>query len=382
MAVLDYCYTCGRSHRRLEEALAEAAEVPVERVTIHSNHVHDAPLVYEEVQELIPGVHNEEYFSSVLDRAKQAITDALATDGTRVGGYCFGGAPVFRFASTRRVLDEKNRCHIRWSVLGDTEDQHLKNAPEGKIDPMLDQILVYDTSGRPFVALSFYATHPQVSSGRLTWSADTIGVARDLFEKANPGVFTLHFDGCGGDITAGKYSTLNRHRNRLVFGLRLYDAMQTALDRAAPEPLDRIGWANQSFDMPLRDEEEGIEHFRRVLEDASSETRDKYLAGLKYIKLREKLSHYPFRLSRLTLGDDSVLFLPAELCIEYQLHAKRRCANRLAVAAYGDCFLNYVATDEAFEQGGYEVRPIWTEVKPGCEELIKRAIDNILSAPV
>ena len=40
--------------------------------------------------------------------------------------------------------------------------------------------------------------------------------------------------------------------------------------------------------------------------------------------------------------------------------------------------MNYVATDEAFDQGGYEVRPKWTEVAPGCEGLIKKAIHEIL----
>ena len=54
---------------------------------------------------------------------------------------------------------------------------------------------------------------------------------------------------------------------------------------------------------------------------------------------------------------------------------------RLVTAAYGDCFLNYVATDEVFDQGGYEVDLKWTEVKPGCGALIKRAIDRILAVP-
>jgi hypothetical protein len=385
IGAIDYCYTCGKSHQRLESALAEGAGVPVEQVTVHSNHVHDAPLLYEEVHELFahvtPGVHNETYYAAVLSRTRQAVSAAVATGGTQVHGICFGGAAVHQFASSRRVLDGENRCHIRWSVLGRPEDMVLKEAPEGKIDPILDQILFYDEHDKPVVALCFYASHPQVSNGRLTWSADTIGFARDLFEGANPGIFTLYFDGCGGDVTAGQYTTTNRHRNRVVFGLRLYDAMQTALDRAKPVRLERIGWANDVFDMPLRVEEHDLEYFKQAIEDPNNTSKEKYLAGLKYLKLSKNLCHYPFRISRLTLDGDNVLFLPAELCVAYQIYAKQSSATRLATAAYGDCFLNYVATDEAFDQGGYEVDPKWTEVKPGCEALIKCAIDRILAVP-
>jgi hypothetical protein len=351
-------------------------------VTVHSNHLHDAPLIYEEVHEQfadsVPGVHNEAYFSSVLNNTHKAIASALAGDGVEIGGIRFGSATVRNFASTRRVLDDKDRCSVRWSVLDDDSTQHLKRAPEGKIDPVLDQIVLYNTDQRPCVAISSYASHPQVSDGRLTWSSDTIGVARELFEKCNPEVMTLHFTGCGGDVTAGKYSSSNRHRNRLVFGVRLYDAMQEAFDSARPEPLRCIGWVNRQFDMPLREEEYGEQHFRQILDDPEKRTVDKYLASLKYFKLRNNITHYPFRLSRLQLNDNNVLFLPAELSVEYQLYAKLKSTSHLVAIAYGDCFLNYVATDEAFQQGGYEVQPEWTEVRPGCEGLIKRAIDEIL----
>src|SRR5687768_4745586 len=44
IVVVDYCYLCGRSHRRLVDAVAKAAGLPPGRVAVHANHVHDAPL--------------------------------------------------------------------------------------------------------------------------------------------------------------------------------------------------------------------------------------------------------------------------------------------------------------------------------------------------
>lgn len=385
MASVEYCYLCGRSHNRMIEALSSAAQTTPHRVTIHSVHTHDAPLINEEahglIAKVIPGIHNERYFSGVIEDTQHAITSSLSGKGTVAGAISFRSAAVHKFASTRRVLDDTtNQCRIRWSVCGqDPESLALRAAPEGKIDPMLDQITFHDQSGAAIVCLNFYACHPQVSDGRRLWSGDTVGIALDLFEQNHPGVFPIYFDGCGGDVTAGKYTTTDRPRNRLVFGVRLYDAMQKAFTNAKPRPLGRVDWVNATFDMPLRQEEEGESHYAAILADPSAESGAKYLAALKFHKLRNQMQHYPFRTCRLMLDDLDVLFMPAELCVEYQLYAKQqRPASKLAAAAYGDSFLNYVATDEAFDQGGYEVEPAWTEVTQGCEGLIKRAIREIL----
>ena len=66
------------------------------------------------------------------------------------------------------------------------------------------------------------------------------------------------------------------------------------------------------------------------------------------------------------------------MIVDYQLYAKDAFQGDLAVAAYGDSFLNYVAIDASFPQGGYETEPEWTEVGPGIEGVIKAAIAEIL----
>jgi hypothetical protein len=155
--------------------------------------------------------------------------------------------------------------------------------------------------------------------------------------------------------------------------------MQAAFDSAAPKPVEHLNWFHEVFDMPLRQEEHDEQHHLSILRDDDSDISSKYLAGLKFFKLHNRISRYPFEIVRLAINDCDVLFMPAEMCVEYQLYAKRIARTKLTVAAYADCFLNYVATDEAFEQGGYEVLPAWTEIAPGCEGMIKRAIDEILS---
>ncbi len=381
IAAIDYCYLICRSHHRLNDAIAAAAGVSPANATVQSVHTHGSPVIFEENHALleshVPGLHNETWFANLLSTVRAVIQQTVDGPGIAVSGVASSSHPVHEFASTRRVLDEHNRCSIRWSVC---DEPDIRAAPEGKIDPMMDQIVFYDEAGEPCVCVSAYASHPQVGGTYHTISGDTAVPALDVFTKSNPDVFPIYFTGCAGDVTAGKYTTSNGHRNRLAFALKLYDAMQAALDSAPrPEAPGELAWSDHVVPMPLREEPFDEDHCQAVFADPAQSRQDKFLYAWKLMKLLSGCSHYPFRVTRLSIGDIRMLFMPSELCVEYQLYAKRVADGPLLVAAYGDCFLNYVATDEAFDQGGYEVDPMWTEVKQGCEPIIKMAIDHVLA---
>lgn len=384
LASINYTYLSGRSQRRLVEALARGAEVPASHVALHSDHVHAAPLIDEEHHLLVEretGVrmHDEGYFSDVCTRAQSAAAQARRETGINISGVAFSEHPVDQFASSRRVLDADGRCQIRWSVC---RDLAVRNAPQGRIDPMLSQIVFFDESNKPVTAMSFYASHPQVSDSRLLISSDTVGVALDLFTANFPQTFPIYFSGCAGDITAGKYSTTDLARNRLVFGVRLYDAMRFAFEAARPSDIDSIGWADETFDLPLAPVPENEAFCLGIIRDPSKPPREKYQAAMRVLRLREHPISYPFRINRLRLGNVNALFLPTELVVDYQLYARSIANGPLAVAAYGDSYLKYVATAEMFPQGGYEVSPTWTEVGPDAEAPIKTHIESILKRKI
>ncbi len=384
VAAIDYCYMIGRSQRRFEDAIAEAAGIPHGQVVLQSNHVHDAPVFNEEILGLInrlnPQIdvlHNEEHFSEVLEKARRAIAEALAEPGRTLRSVAFTEHRVHRFGSTRRCLDENNRANIRWSK-GIKPGSWLKEYPEGRIDRILSQIVFFDPQDKPITSLNFYASHPQVSNGRRLWSSDTIGIARDLFEQVHPEIFPIYFNGCGGDVTAGKYTTEVKERDRLVFGTRLFDAMHAAFEKARPVPFESIEWSDRTIDVPLSKISDSESFYEAIVARSGERLAKKYLAALKLNRLQNNIHHYPFRLTRLSLNGVAALFLPAELIVDYQLYAKDTFQGDLAVAAYGDSFLNYVAIDASFPQGGYETQPELTEVEPGIEKVIKRGIAKIL----
>jgi hypothetical protein len=82
-------------------------------------------------------------------------------------------------------------------------------------------------------------------------------------------------------------------------------------------------------------------------------------------------------LGRLDLGAVSVLHLPAETFVEYQLEAQALLANRpLATAAYTDGGPWYIPLQRSYAEGGYEPGVSW--VSSDTEPRYRAAIADLL----
>jgi hypothetical protein len=72
--------------------------------------------------------------------------------------------------------------------------------------------------------------------------------------------------------------------------------------------------------------------------------------------LRRCQRQEPIILSALHVNSATLLHLPAETFVEYQLRAQTLAPERfVATAAYGDGGPWYIPTSECYPQGGYEV---------------------------
>jgi hypothetical protein len=77
------------------------------------------------------------------------------------------------------------------------------------------------------------------------------------------------------------------------------------------------------------------------------------------------------------LGPATILHLPGEAFVEYQLFAEGLLPNDfVAVASYGEGGTGYICTDKAFAEGGYE--PTQSFVGPPTEALLKATIRQVL----
>ncbi len=155
--------------------------------------------------------------------------------------------------------------------------------------------------------------------------------------------------------------------------------MARAVKATQREPAGPMGWKVVRVRFPYHaGEEYAEERLRRVLADAAQNPGEGIKAAMCLAYAERVRSRRPFDLSCLALGPVRIAHLPGESFVEYQLWAQYVAPERfVAVAAYGDCPMGYICTDQAFaDRGGYE--QTWAFTGP-CERLFKNAIKRLLA---
>ncbi|HWQ54474.1 MAG TPA: hypothetical protein VN442_12390 [Bryobacteraceae bacterium] len=351
ICAMDWCTLGNDAELIFRTRLAQAAGTDPSQVALQMVHQHAAPSVSTLEEE---GTRDpkrlrfsrhalEEIASRVAAAVKASIGKLEPFD--RIGT---GQAKVDRVASARRILTPDGRVLTRWSTSG--KDPAMAAAPEGIIDPMLKTITLA-RGERPLVRLHYYATHPQTfcCDGRV--SADFVGWARETLERREK-VFQIYFTGCAGNVTVGKYNDESPEA-REALGKRLLAGMSASVDATRFSRASALVWRTVALTMPPR-----ANVAAKSPAPPAPRTR-------------------PFALSALEIGNISILHLPGEPALEFQLYAQRfRPGRFVAVAECGDSGTGYICTDQMVREGGYE--PGASRVGPGAEDKLKTAIRQLL----
>jgi hypothetical protein len=310
----------------------------------------------------------------LLNRLKTAVAKSIG-DARPVTHVGVSAAKVNRVASNRRILGDDGRvAYVRYTA---TKDEKIREFPEGTIDPLLRMITLWNED-QPLVALSFYATHPQSYYRTGKANVDFPGLARNARQQAT-GVPHVHFNGAGGNIGAGKYND-GSPANRAVLAARVADALEQAWKETKKNPLaaSDVAWKSIAVALPPA-EHLDEKSLVAMMEDAQQTAQARFIAANKLAWLRRSIAGEKTDLGRLSLGDATVLFMPGELFVEYQLEAQRLAPDRfVAMAAYGDYGPAYIGTEISYPQGGYETLPNSSFVAPAVEGVLMRSIAALL----
>ncbi len=378
ICALDWCRLHGGCYDTFREKLAKAANVPVSQVAVQCLHQHNAPLSDTHAQELLDKVENGppnlnlKFFAEVTDRVADSVRRALTNmrPTTHIG---YGKGKVEKFACNRRVKMPDGTILVRLSSM---KLAAAKEAPEGLIDPWLRSVTFFNNDA-PLVRLHYYASHPQsfYNDGRAT--SDTVGLARARLEREE-GVPQIYFNGCAGDVTAGKYNS-GTPADRVTLTNRLYDGMRLSIADTRRVPLTELNWKTTGVVFTPRTEPEFDEAtLRKTLEDAKAKPIPRSKAALVlawYDRLRK---HAAVEISALRMGPVTLMHLPGEAFIEYQLYAQSLTPNDfLAVASYGEGGPGYICVDSALAEGGYE--PTMSLTGIGSEKALKDGIARLVA---
>jgi len=381
LCAVDWVANSNAGYDEWRKALAEAAGTTVERVAVHTVHQHDTPGCDFSTEELLAAQGLTNKFSNVpfareaITRTARAAREAMRQPKavTHIG---IGQAKVEQFASNRRVPGPGGK--VKYVRMSACRDPKVRAEPEGITDPFV-RVLSFWNSDQPRAVLSYYATHPMSYYGRGGVSADTVGMARAMREAALPGVPHIHFDGAGGNVTAGKYND-GSPENRPVLARRLARGMEEAWKATRKSPLRAadIEWRVRPVALPLREELADEAPALKMLADTSAKFRDRARAARQLVWARRCKAGHRIDLSCLRLGPAFVLHMPGELFVEYQLAAQQmRPDATVCMAAYGDDGCGYIGTEIAYSQGGYETTKV-SQVAPQVERVLMEAMRELL----
>ena len=357
ICAVDWTGILNSAHVAWRTALAQAAGTTPDRVAVQCVHQHDAPFVCIDAEKLVSKQNDAliivqmDFFNACLNKATQAIKEALpkARPLTHIAQ---GEIKVEKVASNRRVAIGPNGkiTKMRGSACKDPE---LIALPEGLIDPMLKTVAFYDGE-KKVLACHYYATHPMSHYGQGKVSSDFVGLARKQRQKEEPDCTHIYFTGAAGNISAGKYNN-GSPKARGELTQRIYEGIITSEKDLKPEPITGISWKTHELLAsvnPLFTKESET----TLLENKKNQPANRIRPAMRLAWIDRVQAKIPIILSALHINKTSLIHLPAESFLEYQLRAQKLQPRRfVATAAYGDGGPWYIPVKEAYPQGGYEV---------------------------
>ena len=376
LAAIDWCILSNSTRVDYRRKMAEAAGTELACVTIQVVHQHSAPAVDADAQRILDAIEKPppyldlKFVESVGDGLATAVREAVGrlTEVDRIGT---AQAKVDRVASSRRIITPDGKVHGRNS--GGGRKPELAALPEGLIDPMLKTV-TFARGDKPLVRLHYYATHPQSFYGDPRVSMDFAGLAREKLEQEE-GVPQVYFNGCGGDVAVGKYNDGTPRAREELTG-RLLAGMKAAVAATRFEPTAGLRWRTASLKLPFKTAPGfSLPELREKMLNTKEMPHLRILAARR-IAFLQRIER-PLELASLECGRLHMVYLPGEPMVVFQLYAQQLLpADFVAVAGYGDGCTNYICTEQAYREGGYE--PTASTVGPQSEGLLKVAIRSLL----
>lgn len=380
LVAFDWVGIGNSGYDAFREAVARAVGTDADRVAIHSLHQHDA-LGCDFDAETILAQHGlsgamfnvadaREKMAQLAVAAKQAVKKAEPI--THIG---LGKAKIEQVAAARRVLGDNGK--IKYTRTSTTRNPEARAEPEGVIDPYV-QLLSFWNGDRPTAILSYYATHPMSNYGKGEVSADFIGLGRNAHERAT-GVFQAHFNGGGGNVTAGKYND-GSLENRKIFTDRVEKGMAEAWKATQKTPVTAadVKWTVEGVTLPVHPRYLDHSTIEKQIDDAKL-TVGKRVQQARHLAFAKRMAAgHKIPLQLLQLGGVNVLHMPGELFVEYQLAAQQmRPDAPVLMAAYGDYGAGYICLKRSYDEGGYESGPV-SRVAPEVEQVLMSAMRRLL----
>ncbi|WP_029423139.1 hypothetical protein [Alicyclobacillus macrosporangiidus] len=377
---------------RLKERVLEFTGLPPECQIVTATHTHSGPDVGSSMKDdYDPMVvrYLESFVEDVARGACKAMEEA--EDST----LWVGRSQEDSIAFNRRVWLRDGSLHMNWEGL----DPEQVTRTAGPIDPEVLVWQVRHRGGRVRCVLVNYTLHPAVLVGKdWAFSRDYIhDLNVYLQQQLGSDVVVLFVNGALGNINHINVKNPNQTRGfeeTERIGRILGEAVMRALANARVEYEPVLHTRMKVVSLPRRvisDEElawarDTWEACGGVIPSLLDGIPDEAYARELLAMASKHKAYIATDLQVVRVGDSLVFCLPGEFFVEFGLHLKHQ-VQRQGLAKHtfvfglaNDC-VGYVPTQEAFAQGGYEVRTCrHSQLAPEAGDIAVRALLNMASS--
>ncbi len=324
---------------RIRDRIHDKLGLSRSQVILNSSHTHSGPVLFtESVKGMYPMDSVQQNKAEVY---REWLIDRIVETADKVQRSLkpvtvFAGSGVTRFQVNRRNNKESE-------LTGQTE---LK----GPNDYAVPVLKLTGKKGEVKAILFGYACHPTVLNG-YDWSGDYPGFAQIELENEYKGSTAMFFQGAGGDQNPLPRRTIGLARQ---YGKELAAAVERVMEEnmreLSPKLLTAYSEVSLSFDT-LPSSEELI----RMKEESTGYEKQWAANMLEKISKGEAIrTSYPYPVQAWSLGNQMIISLGGELCVDYSIKLKQIFGDDLFVMGYCNDYMGYILSEAEMAKGGYE----------------------------
>lgn len=375
LIVADLVGIYGTQITEMIEAVAEAANVPVEAINIHCTHTHTGP----------SAAADEQYAAFLKRRICDAAVIAMA-DRKPVTDVRHAEVMTEDMTYPRRY--KLSDGTVMTNPAGEWAKMIVDYAGPNDESLRLVRILREDA---PEIALVNFASHPDNVHGEYI-SADFPGAMRNTVEAAHKDVKCVFLQGCEGQMVIGtrlKPRTPSSYEKAMAHGAKLGGYVLDMFDKAVSTGQTGLSFGKKTTSMKTKLDPARIPEAQRI-SDAHKAGRDDLIHPVQkfanYMRVeanrilaldKEQLYYKEAQMSAITFCGMAIAGFPGEMFNEVGVQVRKNSRFPVTMTlALCNGALGYFPTAEAFEQGGYEAYN--TSYAKGAAEQMADTADALL----
>ena len=371
--------------KKIRELISKKSGIPFGNIRLAYTHTHSGPITFG--QWIKDGIDlANEWWNTIPDACAKAVIEAKATAQPARTGFGRGSCDV---NINRRPSRDNGQLFTgrNW---------------DGAVDHSVDVVSFDDADDNPIATIVNYAIHPTIMAHQNQWvTPDFPGPMRSVVEHTVGGLCLFlqgasgnqgPVDGFTGDLRVYRKvgSKLGAEAARVRLNIEprerkenldqiLISGADLGIYSNVPinESDDTVGVSNVPVDLPSRnvislaDAKAGFHAGEKELESARASMASEEeirKAVSKVMRANIQLSvarlsdtnthdgHIEITAQSMRIGETVLVSIPVEPFVELAQGVKERSSSANTVfSGFSNGHINYLATDIAFEEGGYEV---------------------------